>query len=275
MFLPFRLLALELKRSNCDKDFYRYLRTVRKAERNSLRIKFLQNCKQADIVPHFLKFRVPNNGCFDDQSIKQFQQKLLHKEIVKAREDQKSRISELSEQRNTIKQNAPIKTIPSIVLFTRLNRIETRKQQKATHDKKLSAWSKEQERPLFSVDNTVLAYELDAPPPEYVMKTLSLGPKNAVLDKFDPKDVLAELDELLVHCKNHKVSNETITDINIKTLNYIKKCRRMKSCRNITMTKKYLKDNELLAVPFEKGIGICVMKKKTYESKLEAIIDLP
>ena len=152
---------------------------------------------------------------------------------------------------------------------------KTRHEQTSVHNKKLAALSAEQERPLFSIDNTVVAYELDRPPPEYVMKTLELGPKNAVLDKFDQKDILAELDGLLKHCKNNKISNDTITDINVKTLTYIKKCKRMKSSRNVNMTKKYLKDNNLLAIPFDKGIGICIMKKEIYESKLDAIINLP
>ena len=41
------------------------------------------------------------------------------------------------------------------------------------------------------------------------------------------------------------------------------------------MTKKFLKDNNLLAIPFDKGIGICIMKKETYAAKLDAIINLP
>ena len=41
------------------------------------------------------------------------------------------------------------------------------------------------------------------------------------------------------------------------------------------MTKRYLKDNDLLAIPFDKGVGICVMKKQTYHSKLDQIISLP
>ena len=41
------------------------------------------------------------------------------------------------------------------------------------------------------------------------------------------------------------------------------------------MTKKYLKQNNLLAIPFDKGIGICVMKREDYESKLDNIINLP
>ena len=41
------------------------------------------------------------------------------------------------------------------------------------------------------------------------------------------------------------------------------------------MTKRYLKDNDLLAVPFDKGVGICLMKKEDYCSKLNDILQLP
>ena len=41
------------------------------------------------------------------------------------------------------------------------------------------------------------------------------------------------------------------------------------------MTKKYLKENELVAVPFDKGIGICLTKKSLYQSKIDDIINLP
>ena len=49
----------------------------------------------------------------------------------------------------------------------------------------------------------------------------------------------------------------------------------MKSSKNIQMTKKYLKDHDLQAVPFDKGIGICVMKKEEYDAKMDKIIALP
>ena len=41
------------------------------------------------------------------------------------------------------------------------------------------------------------------------------------------------------------------------------------------MTRRYLRENNLLAVPFDKGIGICVMDQDTYNRKLDAIINLP
>ena len=122
---------------------------------------------------------------------------------------------------------------------------------------------------------TLVLCGLETPPPAYVMETLSLGPRNAILDRFDPKDVLAEVDILLQHCKNKNVSDETITDINVKTLTYIKRCKKMKTSKNIQMTKRYLKEHQLLAIPFDKGVGICIMRKETYHEKMEAIINLP
>ena len=39
---------------------------------------------------------------------------------------------------------------------------------------------------------------------------------------------------------------------------------KQKSSRNGQMTRKYLKDNQLVAILFDKGIGICVMSIGNY-----------
>ena len=75
--------------------------------------------------------------------------------------------------------------------------------------------------------------------------------KPYLLENFQPKYVLAELDDLLNYCKSKDVDEEVITDINVKTLNYVKKCKKQNTSRNIIMTRKYLKENELLAVPLK------------------------
>ena len=150
-----------------------------------------------------------------------------------------------------------------------------RSEGKDRHNQKLCELSREQEKTLFSVSNTVKLLELDKTPPAYVLDTLSLGPRNPVLNKFEPKDILVELDSFLSDCKKKYVAEETLTDINVKTLNYIKKCKQLKSSRNIMLTRRYLKENNLLAVPFDKGVGICLMKKETYHTKMNKIINLP
>ena len=40
------------------------------------------------------------------------------------------------------------------------------------------------------------------------------------------------------------------------------------------MTRRFLKEHDLLAVPFDKVIGICAMKASTYKEKLGAILQL-
>ncbi len=106
------------------------------------------------------------------------------------------------------------------------------------------------------------------------MDTLALGPNNSILDKFSPKEMLAELDILLKQCERSNVSSQSINDINAATMKYIKACSKQKSPRNLVMTKKYLMQNDLVAVPFDKGIGFCVMKQKLYQTKLDSILGL-
>ena len=43
--------------------------------------------------------------------------------------------------------------------------------------------------------------------------------------------------------------------------------------RALAGMQKYLRDNALIAVPFDKEVGFCVMKKSTYAEKLEEVLD--
>jgi len=146
---------------------------------------------------------------------------------------------------------------------------------KSLDGKQLHRLSEEQERPLFNVKNTVICSNLNHQPPKYVFETLSLGPKNSILGNFNHKEVLAELDSLLRFCRGKELNEELITDINIKTLTYIENCKKQKVPKNIQMTRRYLKEYGLVAVPFDEGIGICLMTIAAYNTKLEEILKLP
>jgi len=76
-------------------------------ERNSLRVKFLDNCKRADLIPKFLKFRIPNNGFFDDKNVHDFQRQLLKKVIIKAKYDQKGLEKNLEGKRRILREVTP------------------------------------------------------------------------------------------------------------------------------------------------------------------------
>ena len=64
MFLPHGPLAKELQRKDCWKQYLDYEQSLIKRERNKCWIDFLKKCIKTDIIPAFLKFRVPNNDCF-------------------------------------------------------------------------------------------------------------------------------------------------------------------------------------------------------------------
>ena len=264
----------ELQRIGCWKEFLNYRSALRKVESHRQRIIFLERCNRAEIIPRFLKFRIPNNGCFDQKLIHEFQKRLLIKELVHAKRDLASSKENLATPRKQLSVLAPYKMLPSIIVYTRLDRLEVKALHSKKLIKKLNRLSEEQKRPLFNVKNTVLLHNVSKEPPKYVMETLQLGPKNSTLERFDENNVLAELDTLLNFCKRKEVNEDVISDINVKTLAYIKNCRKQKSPRHIHLTKRYLKENGLLAVPFDKGIGICVMPAETYKEKIRDITSL-
>ena len=48
----------------------------------------------------------------------------------------------------------------------------------------------------------------------------------------------------------------------------------VKPSRSIAMTARYMKEHDLMAAPFDKGVGICVMKRSVYNQKIDAILQL-
>ena len=154
------------------------------------RVVFLGNCKKADIIPKFLKFRIPNKDCFNEESVHQFQKKLLHKEIIKAKGNLKYLEENICEFKKEVIKNVPENLLESVWSHTERIRSETRVRVAENHTKKLKILSELQEKPLLNVQNTVKILENDISIPKYVMNALSLGPKHVILDKFNSKDVL-------------------------------------------------------------------------------------
>ena len=81
-------------------------------------------------------------------------------------------------------------------------------------------------------------FKFDIHPPKYVLDTLSMGPKNLILDKFNQKKLLAEIDLLLNRLGKANVSNNVLNIINVATLKYVKSCSSQRTPRHIIMTKR-------------------------------------
>ena len=237
--LPYNWFKLVLTRHDCYRDYLQYTKFLNKCDKCECRLNFLEKCRNSDIIPNFLKFRIPNNGCFEDQSVHDFQRRLLHKEIHKANKDFLKYEQTLSDKRYLLKQLVPSEFLPSVVYHFPHERIRSRLVIKNRHINKLRLLSMRQNKPLFNVEDTIKVIDFDKPIPSYVKETLSLGPRNPVLEKFDEKEVLIELDCFLNYCKSHDVPNSTITDINVKTLHYKKTCKKQSTPRHIEKTKKF------------------------------------
>ena len=106
-----------------------------------------------------------------------------------------------------------------------------------TYTKKIENLLKEQGRLLFNLHGTVKLFQLDIMPPKNLLDTLALGPKDPVLENLDQRVSLAETDVLLNHLQDQNVSTETYSDINIATMNYLKKCSKQSIPRNLVTTK--------------------------------------
>ena len=128
--------------------------------------------------------------------------------------------------------------IASVVLYSRMTVQNIHLEVTSTHQKKLDNLSKQQERPLFNVDDTIRLFEVDIHPPKYVLDTLSMGPKNPILDKFNQKELLAEIDLLLNRLGKANGSNDVLNDVNVATLKYIKNCLSQRTPKHIIMTKR-------------------------------------
>ena len=76
----------------------------------------------------------------------------------------------------------------------------------------------------------------------------------------------------LSELKLNRIPGEKLCEIEAAAKRYAKNVKQTPSDKGVEKARKYLKDNGLLAVPFDKGVGSCVMKKETYEKKLKDLL---
>ena len=172
MFLPLKLFVIELKRQGCYKEFLQYKKYVHKFDNCSERIAFLEKCRGSDLIPRFLLFRVPTNGCFDNDSVHNFQPR--HRPYIHV-----EHLAFLPEEK------LPNKLLPTVIVHSRLERCNRSRTIKSTYQKKILSLSERQQKPLFQVENTVIVHDVQCNIPNYVYQTLSLGPGHPVISKFD------------------------------------------------------------------------------------------
>ena len=165
MFLPLRLLAICLLKTCCMKPYLNYQRSRIKKVNNLRCIEFIENCRQADIIPRFLRFRIPNNGCFEPSVVLNFQRRLLKQELAKAKQQAESHKVSIDEHLKKLQAQVQERWLPSILLHIWYAVANESARVASVHQQKLNFLSKEQSRPLRGALDTVRIVDEDIHPP--------------------------------------------------------------------------------------------------------------
>ena len=99
-----------------------------------------------------------------------------------------------------------------------------------------------------------------------------MGPKHSVRDKFKEMHFLADIDQLLVQLKTDSASSDSLDEVESAAHWYIKRIKRTPLDLAVERVGMCLRDHELLAVLFDKGVGVAVMKADTYWRNLSEVL---
>ena len=126
---------------------------------------------------------------------------------------------------------------------------------------KLAKLSERQDKPLRISNEKTVAVKDVIILPKFVMDWLAFGPKHPIMDKFKELHFLADIDSLIRNLRQNNVPGEYLFEIEAAAEWNSKNIRETPLDRALAKVQKYLRDNALIAVPFDMGAGFCVMKK--------------
>ena len=210
---------------------------------------------------------------YSNQVVQCFQTKLLRTEINKARTDEKNVEVKLERARGTVLRGVDEKFWPSVMKYLSLGGQRQTTTVKKTHQKKLMKLSERQDRTLGKqVEGSVKAPD-DVVLPNWVQQVMAIGLKHPIRDNFNETHFLDDIDIFLTNLKNRKVPVEALCEIEAVAKAYAKRVKQTASEKGVEKARKYLKGNRLVAVPYDKSVCFCVMRKDTYEKKLSDTLD--
>ena len=138
---------------------------------------------------------------------------------------------------------------------------------------KLAKLSERQDKPLTASNEKTVAVLDNIILPGFVRDLLAFGPKHPIRDKFRELQFLLDIDSFIRNLREIYVQGEKPFGIEAAAKWYTKIIRETPFDRALAKVQKYLRDNDLIAVPFDKGVRLCVIKKFTYAETLEKVLD--
>ena len=124
----------------------RYYRLLVKMVHCRQRKSFLQSCHKNDLIPRFLKFRIPENGCFEPTVVHNFQKRLLRKEMARASQHYAELEESIEVTRRNLREDIPEILLPYILLYDRIEKRRTLEETFISFVMKLSDLAMDQEK---------------------------------------------------------------------------------------------------------------------------------
>ena len=186
----------------------------------------------------------------------------------KPRTEEKNVEVKLERARGAVQMGVDEKFWPWVIKYLSFSGQRQTTTVKETHQKKLTKLSERQDLPLWKQGKGSVRTLLDNELPNWVQQVLALGPKHPVRDKFNETHFLADIDIFLSDLKNCRLTGEALCEVGAVAKAYAKRVQQIPSDKSVEKARKNLKSNELVAVPYDKGVGFWVMRKDTYENKL-------
>ena len=188
---------------------------------------------------------------------------MLRLEISTATDTQRKCDQKRAASRKVLLKNLDNHLLPSVIFVLR-NRVRNHViNSERRLQGKLAKLSEGQEKPLRASDEKTVAFLDNIILPGFVMDLLAFGQKHPIRDKFKELHFLADIDSLIRDLRQNNVPGGKLFEIEAAAKWYPKNIRETPLDRALAKLQKYLLDNALIAVPFDKGIGFCVMKKST------------
>ena len=157
---------------------------------------------------------------------------LFWKELYRAKKDQEALYDNLREKKQAVKISVPEYLLPSVAFHSRQSAREVPSRRLGIGTTK-NCLNSLKSKPDHCLTSEILSFCTILMKSHQGMSSIpSLGPKNSVLEKFNPHDVLAELDGFLNHCKE-KMQQKTWFQISTSRPSIISRNARNRSLHAI------------------------------------------
>ena len=220
-----------------------------------------------------MKFRVPKTDVFSDRAVHSSQLKLLRSEISTSADTHHKCEQKRAASQKVLRRNLDNHLLPSVIFVLR-NRVRNHVVNSEQRlQGKLAKVSERQDKPLKASNEKTVAVLDNIILSGFAKDLLVFGPKHPIRDKFEELHFLAAIDSLIRNVRENNVPGEKLFEIEAAAKWYSKNIRETPLDRALSKLQKYLRDNALIVVPFDKGVVFCVTKKSTYAEKLEKVSD--